>query len=374
MNIGVPKEIKNNEYRVGLTPASVQELTHQQHQVWIEHDAGRGSGFSDRDYQDAGACIVNTASALFSTAELIIKVKEPQASETAQLTKQHTLFTYLHLAPDPEQTTQLLNSKACSIAYETVTNSAGQLPLLMPMSEIAGRMSVIAGANYLQKNHHGSGILLPGVPGVEPATVVIIGGGVVGSNALKIACGMGARVLVLDKSIDVLRSLEMRYGNQIQTYYANANNLKKSLQLADLIIGAVLIPGAAAPKVVSREDLKLMKKGAVIVDVAIDQGGCFETTRPTSHENPVFIDNDVVHYCVANMPGAYPKTATEALNTATLPFILALANKGVISALEENTHLLAGLHTVDGQLCNKAVASAQGLDYIQPSEASALLS
>tara|TARA_R110001592_G_scaffold88520_1_gene260673 strand:+ start:7095 stop:8219 length:1125 start_codon:yes stop_codon:yes gene_type:complete len=364
MQIGVPKEIKNNEFRAGLTPNSVSELLKYKHQVFIEHNAGMGSGFNDEDYQKAGAIILDDAASIFEHSKLIIKVKEPQAIETNKLRDHHTLFTYLHLAPDPEQTKQLLDSKACSIAYETVTNDLGQLPLLLPMSEIAGRMSIIAGASCLQKNNGGSGVLLTGVPGVEPAIVVIIGAGVVGSNALLVASGMGARTLILDKDIQVLRKLEQRFGNKIQTYYADQNNLRKCLQQADLVIGAVLVAGAAAPKIVSRSDLQLMKPGSVIVDVAVDQGGCFETTKPTNHEAPTFIENRIVHYCVANMPGAYPRSSTQALNTATLPYILELANKGIKHTLSNNIHIRNGLHTVNGYLCNQAVAQAQKIDAI----------
>lgn len=373
MLIGVPKEIKNNEFRVGLTPNSVSELFKFKHQIFIEDNAGFGSGFSNEDYLKAGATIVKDAAAVFEQSKLIIKVKEPQAIEIEKLREHHTLFTYLHLAPDTEQTKKLLESKACTIAYETVTNNEGQLPLLLPMSEIAGRMSIIAGANCLQKNNGGSGVLLTGVPGVEPATVVIIGAGVVGSNALKIASGMGAKSLILDKNISILRKLEQQYGNRIQTYYANQDNLKKCLKQADLVIGAVLVAGAAAPKIVSRSDLLLMKPGSVIVDVAIDQGGCFETARPTTHESPTFIENNIIHYCVANMPGAFPRSSTEALNTATLPYILELANKGIKLALSDNTHLRNGLHTVNGYLCNHAVAQAQTIEAIDLVKAISLL-
>lgn len=359
MIIGVPKEIKNNEFRVGLTPNSVSELSQHGHQLLVEHNAGLGSGFSDEAFQEAGARILTTATDVFAQAELIIKVKEPQSSERKQLTPAHTLFTYLHLAPDPQQTDELLASKACCIAYETVTNEHGQLPLLLPMSEIAGRMSVLEGAYFLQKSQKGRGILISGVPGVEPAKVLIIGGGVVGENALQIACGMGANVFVLDKNIQTLRLLEQRFGNQIQTYYANRENLKKCLQLADLVIGAVLVAGASAPKIVSRADLALMKPFSVIVDVAVDQGGCFETSRPTTHQDPVFIEENIIHYCVANMPGAFPRTSTEALNNATLPYIIELAQKGTLNALRDNRHLRNGLHTMNGQLCNQAVAKAQ---------------
>lgn len=369
MKIGVPKEIKNNENRVGLSPNSVSELCLNKHQVIIEQNAGIGSGFSDKDYIKAGATIAKDEKSVFDQSELIIKVKEPQSSEIDLLTSKHTLFTYLHLAPDTAQTSRLLKSKACTIAYETVTDSHGRLPLLLPMSEIAGRMSVIAGANCLQKHNSGTGVLITGVPGVEPATVVIIGGGVVGSNALQVSVGMGARTIVLDKNIETLRALEKRFGNRIQTYYANESHLKAFIQKADILIGAVLIPGASAPKVVSMDDLSIMKKGAVIVDVAVDQGGCFESTRPTTHEDPTYIKNGIVHYCVANMPGAYPKTATEALNMATLPYIIELANKGIKKALEENSNLRNGLHTVKGLLTNQAVAEAQSLDFIELNDA-----
>jgi alanine dehydrogenase len=373
MIIGVPKEIKNNEFRVGLTPNSVSELCQHGHRVYIEHGAGLGSGFSDIDYQEAGAKILPNANEVFKQAELIIKVKEPQKQERQRLSAEHTLFTYLHLAPDPTQTEELLASKACCIAYETVTNHQGQLPLLIPMSEIAGRMSVLEGAYFLQKSQGGRGVLISGVAGVEPAKVVIIGGGVVGANALQIACGMAASVFVLDKNIQTLRALEQRFGNRIQTFYANRENLKTCLQLADLVIGAVLVAGASAPKVVSRADLALMKPFSVIVDVAVDQGGCFETTRPTTHENPIFIEQNIIHYCVANMPGAFPRTSTEALNNATLPYILELANQGVHQALSNNLHLRNGLHTLQGQLCNKAVAEAQNRKFISLEQALALL-
>ena len=372
MIIGVPKEIKNNEFRVGLTPNSVSELSQHGHQLVIERNAGLGSGFSDQAFIEAGARILANADEIFANAELIIKVKEPQASERKLLGSAHTLFTYLHLAPDPTQTEELLASKASCIAYETVTNELGQLPLLLPMSEIAGRMSVLEGAYFLQKSQSGRGILISGVAGVEPAKVLIIGGGVVGENALRIACGMGAKVFVLDKNIQTLRRLEQAYGNQIQTYYANRENLKKCLQEADLVIGAVLVAGASAPKLVSRQDLALMKPFSVIVDVAVDQGGCFETSRPTTHEHPVFIEENILHYCVANMPGAFPRTSTEALNNATLPYILELAQKGTLNALKENAHLRKGLHTWKGQLCNQAVAEAQNRTAISQEQALSL--
>lgn len=373
MLIGVPKEIKNKEFRVGLTPNSVSELVRHKHKVFVENEAGLGSGFSNEDYIKAGAQILETAEMVFAQAELIVKVKEPQIEEIKQLNAKHTLFTYLHLAPDPQKTQLLLKSQCCSIAYETVTSSSGELPLLTPMSEIAGRMSILAAAHHLQRHNQGAGILLSGVPGVKPANVVIIGAGVVGSNALKVAAGIGAKVIVLDKNLTVLRKLEAEYGNRIQTLYANHDNLIQSLKLADIVIGAVLVAGAAAPKIVAAKDLKLMKPGSVIVDVAVDQGGCFETTKTTTHENPTFIEQGIVHYCVANMPGAYPKTSTEALNNATLPYVIELANKGAKRAMSENLHLRNGLHTVKGTLCNQAVASAQELKYISLEEALELL-
>ena len=359
MIIGVPKEIKNNEFRVGLTPNSASELIRYGHTILIETNAGTGSGFSDEDYLSIGAQLAPSASEVFSKAELIVKVKEPQATERKHLKPHHTLFTYLHLAPDITQTDELLASQSTCIAYETVTNDLGQLPLLLPMSEVAGRMSVLEGSYFLQKSQQGRGILLSGVAGVEPANVVIIGAGVVGTNALQIACGTGAKVYVLDNNVERLRILEQRFGNRIQSLYANRGNLRKCLQLADLLIGAVLVAGASAPKLISRDDLKLMRPFSVIVDVAVDQGGCVETTRPTTHEHPVFIEQDIIHYCVANMPGAYPRTSTEALNNATLPFLLELANKGTSDALKENRHLRNGLNLTKGKLCNQAVAVAQ---------------
>lgn len=373
MIIGVPKEIKNNEFRVGLTPNSVSELCQHGHRVVIETHAGVGSGFSNEAYQAAGADIMTSAEEVFSASELIIKVKEPQATERKRLQPHQTLFTYLHLAPDNLQTDDLLASQATCVAYETVSNDLGQLPLLLPMSEIAGRMSVLQGAYYLQKSQQGRGILLSGVAGVEPAKVLIIGAGVVGTNALQIACGIGARVFVLDKNVESLRRLEQRFGNKIQTFYANRENLKACLQLADLVIGAVLVAGASAPKIITREDLKTMRPNSVIVDVAVDQGGCVETSRPTTHEDPVFVEQDIIHYCVANMPGAYPRTSTEALNNATLPYVLELANKGIRSALIENRHLRNGLNLTRGKLCNAAVANAQNKPFIGLEEALKLI-
>lgn len=373
MIIGVPKEIKNHEYRVGLTPASVKELSQHQHTVLIETGAGSGSGFSDEDYLSAGAQIVTSATDVFQNAELIVKVKEPQHEERLALRPEQTLFTFLHLAPDIPQTQELLKSGATCIAYETVTDAQSRLPLLAPMSEVAGRMSVQAGAHCLEKSHGGRGVLLGGVPGVEPATVVVLGGGVVGSNAVHIAVGMGANVIVLDRSIEALRRLDAQYGNQIKTIYSTQHALEEWVFRADLVIGAVLIPGAAAPKLITRSMLQKMKPGAVIVDVAIDQGGCFETSKPTTHQAPTFIVDDVVHYCVANMPGALSRTSTQALNNATLPFVLELANQGVANAMTNNTHLLNGLNITKGKLTCPHVGEAQNLEAISPIEGLALL-
>jgi len=364
MLIGVPKEVKNNEFRVGLTPSSVYELCHAGHQVKVETNAGVGCGFENSDFIAAGAKIVEQAANIFQSSDLIIKVKEPQTLERAQLRPGQTLFTYLHLAPDIPQTQELLASGATCIAYETVTDNLGRLPLLAPMSEVAGRMSIQAGAHCLEKSQHGSGILLGGVPGVPPANVVILGGGVVGSNATQMAIGLGANVTVIDKSLDTLRHLNTLYGNKIKTLFSTKQSLAEQLLTADLVIGAVLIPGAQAPKLVSRMLLKTMKQGSAIVDVAIDQGGCFETSHPTTHENPIFIEEGVVHYCVANMPGALARTSTQALNNATLPYVLALANKGIKSALSENTGLLQGLNIVGGKLSCRSVALAQQIPVI----------
>lgn len=364
MLIGLPKEIKNNEYRVGLTPSSVHELCHSGHQVHVETNAGVGCGFENSDFIAAGAVILEKAADIFQSSELIIKVKEPQAAERAMLRAGQTIFTYLHLAPDAPQTQELLASGATCIAYETVTDKHGRLPLLAPMSEVAGRMSIQAGAHCLEKSQQGCGVLLGGVPGVPPANVVILGAGVVGSNATQMAVGLGANVTVMDKSLDALRHLNTIYGNRIKTLFSTGQTLAEQLLVADLVIGAVLIPGAEAPKLVTRELLKTMKQGAAIVDVAIDQGGCFETSRPTTHDKPTFIEEGVVHYCVANMPGALARTATQALNNATLPYILELANKGIKTALSENSGLLQGLNIVGGKLTCGSVASAQQLSAI----------
>mgnify|MGYP000276404038 CR=1 FL=1 len=372
MIIGVPKEIKNNEFRVGLTPASAYELVHAGHQIFIETGAGLGSGYSDKNYIEIGAEIAAQARDIFSKSKLIIKVKEPLKQERARLNSTHTLFTYLHLAPDAAQTDDLLKSGSTCIAYETVTDEDGHLPLLTPMSEVAGRMSIQAGAHCLEKSQHGQGLLLSGVPGVQAANVIILGGGVVGSNAAKIAVGMGANVFILDKSLNTLRALDHAFGNKIQTLFSTRHSIENCLRIADLVIGAVLVPGAKAPKLVSRDDLKLMKAGAAVVDVAVDQGGCFETTHATTHDAPTFIEEDIVHYCVANMPGALARTSTQALNNATLPFILELANKGVKKALSENHHLLQGLNISKSQITCPAVGIAQNKLSITPEEGLAL--
>jgi len=369
MRVGVPKEIKNHEYRVGMVPASVRELTARGHEVFVQSRAGDGIGVHDADYADAGAVIVSHAQDVFASAELIVKVKEPQESERALLKDSHTLFTYLHLAPDPEQTEDLVNSGATCIAYETVTDAAGQLPLLAPMSEVAGRLSIQAGAWCLEKAHGGSGVLLGGVPGVDPAKVVIIGGGTVGFNACQMAVGMGARVVVLDRSARVMRHLDAIFASRLETVYSSADAIERHIRNADLVIGGVLVPGAAAPKLVTREHLKLMKPGSVLVDVAIDQGGCFETSRPTTHAEPTYIVDGIVHYCVANMPGAVPRTSTFALNNATLPFALQLADKGPIKAMLDNPHLLNGLNVHRGMVTHEDVARDLGYDYTPALEA-----
>lgn len=358
MLIGVPKEIKVHEYRVGLTPNSVYALTSAGHEVVIETNAGAGVGYSDADYKAVGASILPDAAAVFDQAELIVKVKEPQAVERAMLKPNQTLFTYLHLAPDPEQAKDLQKSGCTAIAYETVTANDGSLPLLVPMSEVAGRLSVQAAAFSLEKHHGGEGILLGGVPGVEPAEVIVIGGGIVGTNAVQIALGMGARVTVFDRSLPRLRWFNHNYGSAITTLYANQRNLHSVLPRTDVVIGAVLVPGDSAPKLLSRADLKLMRPGCVLVDVSIDQGGCFETSRATTHLEPTYTEESIVHYCVANMPGAVPRTSTRALNNATLPFVLALANKGPMRAMKEDRHLAAGLNVFQGEITHASVARA----------------
>lgn len=359
MRIGIPKEIKNNEFRVATTPDIVHELTTHGHEVYIETHAGIGSGFTNEEYSRAGACIVDTAQEIFAQAELILKVKEPQHSERQLLNESHTLFTYLHLAPDTSQTDELIASRSTCIAYETVEDSLGKLPLLTPMSEIAGRMAIQAGAHCLEKTQHGRGLLLSGAPGVAPANVLILGGGVVGKNAAKIAIGMGANVTIMDKSLQTLRNLEDLFGNDLRTLYSNRGAVLSSIEKADLIVGAVLIPGGSAPKLITKADLSLMQPGAVIVDVAIDQGGCIETSVATTHENPTFLVDQIVHYCVANMPGAVARTSTLALTNATLPYVLQLANQGVKAALGGDNGFLKGLNIVKGKLCNLEVATAQ---------------
>ena len=369
MLIGVPTEVKNHEYRVGLIPAGVTELTRQGHQVMLQNDAGLGIGFGNAAYESAGARIVATAEEIFRQAEMIVKVKEPQAHERKCLKEDQTLFTYLHLAPDLPQTQDLIDSGSTCIAYETVTDAMGRLPLLAPMSEVAGRMSIQAGAMCMEKAQGGRGILLGGVPGVAQGEVLVLGGGVVGQNAAQMAVGMGARVTIVDRSIDVLRRLDNLFGNRIQTLYSTHDAVEEAAMKADLIIGAVLIPGAAAPKLITAEMVKRMRAGTVLVDVAIDQGGCFETSKATTHAEPTYILDDVVHYCVANMPGAVARTSAAALNNATLPYILELANRGVKSALTDNVHLLHGLNVFRGQVTNEFVSQAHHLPYIDPRKA-----
>ncbi|MGB1299276.1 MAG: alanine dehydrogenase [Psychrobium sp.] len=366
MHIGVPKEIKNHEYRVGMVPASVRELIQNGHSVVVETNAGTGIGFSDEDYTAVGATIAGTAKEIFDAADMIVKVKEPQPVECAMLREGQILFTYLHLAPDLPQTEALIKSKAVCIAYETVTDRNGGLPLLAPMSEVAGRMSIQAGAQALEKSNAGRGMLLGGVPGVEPAKVVVIGGGMVGNNAAQMAVGLGADVSILDRNIDTLRRLNVQFGNTAKVLYSTADTLEKEVLAADLVIGGVLIPGAAAPKLVTKEHIAAMKAGAAIVDVAIDQGGCIETSKATTHQEPTYIVDDVVHYCVANMPGAVPRTSTFALNNATLPYIIELANKGYKEALSSNQDFLNGLNVIDGKITCESVAVAHGMDYVAP--------
>jgi len=366
MLIGVPKEIKNHEYRVGMTPASVRELNDSGHLVMVETLAGNGIGSSDKDYIAAGAEIVNSAAEIYARAEMIVKVKEPQASERAMLRPQQLLFTYLHLAPDAEQTHDLIASGATCIAYETITSAQGGLPLLAPMSEVAGRMSIQAGAHVLEKAQGGRGMLLGGVPGVAPAKVVIIGGGVVGSNAAQMALGARAQVTVLDRSTQALARLDKEFNGAVKTVYSTQDSLEEYVLDADLVIGGVLIPGAAAPKLVTEAMVKAMKVGSVLVDVAIDQGGCFATSKATTHEDPTYVVDGVVHYCVANMPGGVAMTSTYALNNATLPYIMKLANVGWKKALQQDVHFLAGLNVHAGKVTNKHVAEALGYDYVPP--------
>ncbi|MBX9599147.1 MAG: alanine dehydrogenase [Burkholderiales bacterium] len=366
MLIGVPKEIKNHEYRVGMTPAGVYELVRHGHQVLVESNAGLSIGYGDEDYIKAGATVTHSVQEIFAECEMIVKVKEPQASEYQMLRPGQLLFTYLHLAADPEQTKGLLDSDCVAIAYETVTDDFGGLPLLAPMSEVAGRLAIQAGAHALERHKGGCGVLLGGVPGVKPANVVVIGGGVVGLNAARMAAGLGADVTIFDRNLNLLKKIDNDFQGRIKTIYSNHMNLEKAICSAHMVVGAVLIPGAAAPKLVSRSMLKEMKKGAVLVDVAIDQGGCFETSMPTTHESPTYIVDDVVHYCVANMPGAVAKTSTLALTNATLPFVVELANKGWKQAVQENHHLLNGLNICRGNITYYAVARDLGYNYVDP--------
>jgi len=363
MLVGVPKEIKNNEFRVGLTPSSVAELVHHGHQVLVETGAGIGSGLSDGEYAQAGATIVEAPAAIFARAEMVVKVKEPLAAERARLRPGQILFTYLHLAPDLAQTRDLLASGATCIAYETVTSPYGGLPLLTPMSEVAGRLAPQVGAHALEKAAGGRGILLGGVPGVPAAEVIILGGGVSGTHAATIALGMGAKVVVVDRSAEALRRLSAQFGTGVRTIFSTRAAIEELVKRADLLIGTVLVPGAAAPKLVTRAMLATMKPGAVIVDVAIDQGGCCETSKATTHSDPTYVVDGIVHYCVANMPGAVARTSTFALNNATLPFALALADKGWKQALKDDLHLRAGLNVHDGKITCKPVADAHGLAY-----------
>ncbi len=363
MRIGVPREIKNHEYRVGLTPPSVAELVAAGHEAFVETGAGSGIDFDDADYRSVGATISKTAAEVFASSDMIVKVKEPQPSEIALLEPRHVLFTYLHLAADKPQADGLMRSGATCIAYETVTDARGQLPLLKPMSEVAGRMSIQVGAHYLEKEQGGRGILLGGVPGVAPARVAILGGGVAGLNAAQMAVGLRADVTIYDISNARLAELDTWFGSQVRTAYASRAAIAAAISKAHLVIGAVLVPGAAAPKLVTREMLKTMKRGSVIVDIAIDQGGCFETSRPTTHAAPVFLEEGVIHYCVANMPGAVARTSAFALNNATLPFVMRLASLGAEAAMAADPHLANGLNISGGKIRHKAVAEALGLAF-----------
>lgn len=366
MRIGCPREIKVHEYRVGLTPNGAAELVAHGHEVFIETNAGAGVDFSDDQYVEAGATILPDAQAVFDKAELVVKVKEPQPVETAILKEHHTLFTYLHLAPDPVQAKGLMESGCTAIAYETVTDRHGRLPLLRPMSEVAGRMSVQVGAAALEKAHGGRGVLLGGVPGVKPGKVVIIGAGISGSHAAEIAQGMRADVVVLDRSIEQLDEIDMFFRGAVMTRYSTKAALAEEIADADLVIGAVLVPGAAAPKLITRDMLSTMRPGSVLVDIAIDQGGCFETSKATTHQDPTYVVDGIVHYCVANMPGAVARTSTLALTNATLPFMIALANKGTQKALNDDPHLARGLNVHAGKIAYKEVAEDLGEAYVKP--------
>ncbi len=363
MIIGIPKEIKNQEYRAGLVPAGVRELVHNGHKVVVQTTVGEGIGFNDEAYTAVGAKVVAGAEDVFAQADMIIKVKEPQPNECEMLKEEQIIFTFLHLAPDPQQAKGLIDSKCIAIAYETVTDDFGGLPLLAPMSEVAGRMSVQVGAQALEKENKGAGILLGGVPGVAPAKVTIIGGGVVGVNAVRMATGLEAEVTVIDKSSKRLRTLDEQFNSRIKTICPTVESIEQYVTDSDLVIGAVLVPGAAAPRLVTRQTLGKMRPGSVVVDVAIDQGGCFETSKPTTHANPFYVVDDIVHYCVTNMPGAVPRTSAFALSNATLPYILEVANKGYRQALLQDPHLLNGLNVCYGMVTHKAVADALGYDY-----------
>lgn len=369
MRIGVPTEVKVHEYRVGLTPESVRELVHHGHTVCVQSGAGAGIGFGDAAYQAAGAEVLPDAGAVFETAEMIVKVKEPQPAECAMLRPGQTLFTYLHLAPDPVQTRALIDSGAIAIAYETVTDDQGGLPLLAPMSEVAGRMAPQAGAHCLEKAAGGRGVLLGGVPGVAPGRVLVIGGGVAGTNAAKIAVGMGAEVTILERNVARIRHLDELFASRVTVLYSTVAAVEQLVPQSDLVIGAVLVPGAAAPKLITRQMLRTMPDGAVVVDIAIDQGGCLETSRPTTHADPTFVEEGVVHYCVANMPGAVARTSTFALNNATLPFVLALAGKGWRRALAEDRNLRNGLNVHEGRITYRAVAEALNLPFTPAEQA-----
>jgi len=368
MHVGVPKEIKDNEYRAGMVPTSVVELVHHGHEVLVESGLGAGIGVTDDEYRQAGASIVNSPNEIFSQCEMVVKVKEPQPEEIAQLHKDQVLFTYLHLAPDLAQTEALMASGVTAIAYETVNTLDGVLPLLAPMSEVAGRLAVQAGASCLEKDNGGAGILLGGVPGVDSAHVLIIGGGIVGENAAYIAKGMGAQVTILDNSVPKLRELDNKFAGRVHCVFSNRASIEKYALEADLVIGAVLVAGAAAPKLLTRSIISRMKPGSVVVDVAIDQGGCFETSKPTTHSDPTFLVDEVVHYCVANMPGVVPRTSSFGLNNATMPYILRLADAGWQKALAADEGFMAGLNVHAGHICCEAVASAHNLSYAEPTQ------
>ncbi|MGB7069700.1 MAG: alanine dehydrogenase [Pyrinomonadaceae bacterium] len=363
MKIGLPKEIKDNEYRVGLTPAGVQALENAGHELFVQKSAGEGSGFTDEQYVKAGAEMLDTADEIWETGDMIVKVKEPVAPEYPRMRENQLLFTYLHLAPELELTKQMLERSVTGVAYETITDKQGRLPLLTPMSEVAGRMSVQVGATYLEKMNGGRGILLGGVPGVPAANVVIIGGGIVGTEAAKMAVGLGAKVTIIDRNLDRLRQLDDIFLSKVQTLASSRYAIEEAISHADLVIGAVLVVGAAAPKLVTRDMLHLIPNGAVLVDVAVDQGGCFETTHATTHSNPTYYEDGVLHYCVANMPGAVPRTSTFALTNATLPYALDLANKGFERAIKEDAGLREGVNTYAGKCTYDAVAESQGIEY-----------